>query len=177
MDEKQCKSWSAGHIRNICMFRSRSGIYGPRREKTCLLGFCQREFQTSLLSYRDNLENWNFTCSKLTYDAFQKTNNKGADQTARMCRLVCACVVRNPRRQVFLHRGPYYILFAKEVISLWKAMCTYLIEMGIIWPQRKKTCLWGFQTTKTQTRLHIWAGWSVPLLFVIWKYHIWTWFI
>ena len=28
-------------------------IYGPRREKTCLRGFRQAEFQTSLLSYRD----------------------------------------------------------------------------------------------------------------------------
>ena len=26
---------------------------GPRREKTCLRGFQQSEFQTSLLSYRD----------------------------------------------------------------------------------------------------------------------------
>ena len=28
-------------------------LYGPRREKTCLLGFRQSEFQTDLLSYRD----------------------------------------------------------------------------------------------------------------------------
>ena len=28
-------------------------IYGPRREKTCLRGFGQSEFQTSLYSYRD----------------------------------------------------------------------------------------------------------------------------
>ena len=28
-------------------------LYGPRREKTCLRGFRQSEFQTSLLSYRD----------------------------------------------------------------------------------------------------------------------------
>ena len=27
--------------------------YGPEREKTCLRGFGQSEFQTSLLSYRD----------------------------------------------------------------------------------------------------------------------------
>ena len=33
--------------------------YGPRREKTCLWGFRQSEFQTSLLSYRDYLENGN----------------------------------------------------------------------------------------------------------------------
>ena len=45
-----------------------------------------------------------------TYDTFQKANNKGADQTVQMHRLVCACVVRKPRRQVFLRRGPYYML-------------------------------------------------------------------
>ena len=40
------------------------------------------------------------------YDTFQKANSKGADQTARMRRLVCAFVVRNPRRQVFSRCGP-----------------------------------------------------------------------
>ena len=33
-------------------------------------------------------------------------NNKGADQTARMRRLVCAFVVRKHQRQVFLRRDP-----------------------------------------------------------------------
>ena len=36
---------------------------------------------------------WNFICSKITYDTLQRVDNKGADQTARMRRLVCACVV------------------------------------------------------------------------------------
>ena len=54
-------------------------IIGPRREKTCLRGFRQSEIQTSLLSYRDLLENWNFTSTKITYDTFKKANNKGAD--------------------------------------------------------------------------------------------------
>ena len=35
----------------------------------------------------------------LTYTTFQKANNKGADQTARM-------LFANPRRQVFSRRGP-----------------------------------------------------------------------
>ena len=68
-------------------------IYGPRREKICLWDVRQSEFQTSLLSYRDLLENLNFICSKFTYDIFQKANDKGPDQSARMRRLVCACVV------------------------------------------------------------------------------------
>ena len=39
----------------FCMLHS--SLIGPRREKTCLRGFRQSEIQTSLLSYRDNLEN------------------------------------------------------------------------------------------------------------------------
>ena len=35
-----------------------------------------------------------------------KKQKKGADQTVRMRRLVCACVVH--RRQGFSRRGPYY---------------------------------------------------------------------
>ena len=81
-------------------------LFGPRREKTCLRGFRQSEFQTSLTNYRDQLENKNFTCSKIIYDTFQKANNKDADQTARMRRLVCACVVRKPPKTGFLASGP-----------------------------------------------------------------------
>ena len=68
--------------------------------------FCQSEIQTSLLSYRDNLENLNFTSSKFTYKIFQKAKNEGDDQTARMCRLVCACVVRKPLKTGFLATWP-----------------------------------------------------------------------
>ena len=80
--------------------------YGPRREKTCLRGIRESEFQTSLVSYRDQLEDWNFTSSKFTYDTFQNANNRGADQTARMRRLVCACVVRKPPKTGFLASRP-----------------------------------------------------------------------
>ena len=84
--------------------------------KNCLRGFRQSEFQTSLHSYRDYLENWNFTCSKFTYDTFQKANNKGADQTARMRRLVCACVVRKPPNTGFLASRPKTLsMFEKQV--------------------------------------------------------------
>ena len=37
--------------------QQRAILNGPRREKTCLRGIPQREFQTSLLIYRDTLEN------------------------------------------------------------------------------------------------------------------------
>ena len=42
---------------------------------------------------------------------FQKANNKGADQTARMGRLVCACVVRKPPKTGFLASGPIYLAY------------------------------------------------------------------
>ena len=45
-------------------------------------------------------------CTELTYDTFQKANNKGADQSARMQRLVCACVVPNTLKTGFLPLRP-----------------------------------------------------------------------
>ena len=83
-------------------------ICEPRREKTCLRGVSQSGFQTGILSYRDYLENRNFTCSKFTYKTLQKWNNKGADQSARMRRLVCACVVRKPPKKGFLASRPMW---------------------------------------------------------------------
>ena len=47
--------------------------------------------------------------SWLNYDTFQKANNKGADQFARMRRLVCVFTVRKPLRQGFSHRSPLII--------------------------------------------------------------------
>ena len=44
--------------------------------------------------------------SKFTYETFQKENNKGADQTAQMPRLVCACVVHNAPKTGFLAMRP-----------------------------------------------------------------------
>ena len=40
------------------------------------------------------------------YDTFQKVNNKGADQTARMRRLVCTLVVRTSPKTGFLATWP-----------------------------------------------------------------------
>ena len=93
--------FSHGMARHVILL-----LLGPRCEKTCLRGFQQNKFQTSLLSYRDYLETCNFTCSMLTYGTFQKANNKGTDQTARMRRLVCACVVRKPPKTDFLASWP-----------------------------------------------------------------------
>ena len=54
--------------------------------------------QTSLLSYRDKVENCNFSYSKFIYGTFELANMKGADQPVRMRRLVCAFVVCKPPR-------------------------------------------------------------------------------
>ena len=70
--------------------------YGPRREKTDLRGFVQSEIQTNLLSYRDYLENWNFTCGKFTYETLQKANNEGADQTVLMQPLETGFLLTRP---------------------------------------------------------------------------------
>ena len=49
-----------------------------------------------------------FICSEITYDAFQKANNKGADQTVQIHRLVCTCVVRKNPKTGFLESRPRY---------------------------------------------------------------------
>ena len=54
---------------------------------------------------------------KFRYATFQKANNKGADQTARMRRLVCACVVRKPLKTGFLASRPTLIVFLKVFIE------------------------------------------------------------
>ena len=41
--------------------------YEPRHEKTCLQGLRPGKTQTGLLSYRDQLETWNFGFSKNRY--------------------------------------------------------------------------------------------------------------
>ena len=76
-------------------------IYQPCHEKTCLRGLRPGKTQTGLLSYRDKLESWNFRFSKYSY----YTNNKDADQTVRMRRLICVFVVRIWYKQVLSWHG------------------------------------------------------------------------
>ena len=91
----------------------------------------------NLSSVRLNLpESWNFGYSKQRYYTIQAVNNKGADQTARMRRLICAFVVRIWHKQVFSWHEPQY----------------------------EETCLHPMQTTKVQISLCICTFWSVPLL-------------
>ena len=82
--------------------------FEPRCKKICIQGFQLGNTQTSQLSYRDKLENWNFACIKYTYDTFQRANNKGADQTSQMFRLVCFFVVRKPLKTGFLSSRSFW---------------------------------------------------------------------
>ena len=52
---------------------------------------------------------WNSGYNKYGYYTIQAANNKGADQTARMRRLICAFVVRIWQKQVFSWGGSYLV--------------------------------------------------------------------
>ena len=83
--------------------------FEPLYDKRCLTGFGQSNNKIRLLNYRAELEKLNFTSYKFrsdTFDHFPKTNDKSADRSAQMRRLVFDFVVPNPRRQVFLCRCP-----------------------------------------------------------------------
>ena len=68
----------------------------PRREKTCLLGFRQSESRPNRL---DRI--FFFARGKSWDDSSKKADDKVADDTAWMRRLVWAVIVTNHRRQVF----------------------------------------------------------------------------
>ena len=80
-------------------------ILEPCHEKTCLQGFRPGKTQTDLLSYRGLLEAWNFEFSQYRHYTNWVANNKGADKTAQMRRLICTFVVRIWLKQVFSWRG------------------------------------------------------------------------
>ena len=83
--------------------------FGPRRDKTCLRGFpTKRVSKQSLHLQRLARKNLNFAYSKLRSSTFQNAINKGADQTARLRRLVSACVVREPPKTGFLATRPNF---------------------------------------------------------------------
>ena len=67
-------------------------------------GSWQNEFQTSLLSYRGQLENWNFTCSKFTLDTFQTAINRGAEAGLSLC---CS----HPPKDRFSRIDAHFVIF------------------------------------------------------------------
>ena len=94
-------------------------LYQPRHEKTCLRGLRSGMTQTGLLGYRDEGEAWNFGFSKYRKCTIQAAKKKGADQTARMRRLICAFVVGIWHKQVFSWRGSmYHDWFSAQLRSL-----------------------------------------------------------
>ena len=64
------------------------------RQENLSLGFLSKGDSNWSPQLHRQAKNWNFAGSKFSYDIFQKVNNKCADQTSRMRRLVCAFVVR-----------------------------------------------------------------------------------
>ena len=77
----------------------------PRHEKTCIRDFRPGKTQTCLFSYRDQLESCYFGFRKYRYYTTVEATNKGADQSARMRRLICTYVVRIWLKQLFPWRG------------------------------------------------------------------------
>ena len=84
--------YQMSHVMRKPIFRSVGGGAGFRPGKT----------QTGLLSCRDQLESRNFGFSKYRYSAIKAADDKGADQTARMRRLICTFVVRIWHKAGFL---------------------------------------------------------------------------
>ena len=57
--------------------------------------------------------------TKKSYFTFQIKNNKRADQTSRMCRLVCTFVVCKQQSKGFSHTDPYDV----EAKAFWLLPC------------------------------------------------------
>ena len=102
--------------------------------------------------------NCNFTCRMFTFDTFQKANNKSTDQTALICRLVCACVVRKPQKTGFLASRPICCWYSKHIVIvlIGKKTITILHSKRFltlcIWETPKQVLL---QTVKTQMKCRI----------------------
>ena len=64
------------------------------------------------------------------YEIFYKANNKGADQTAQMRRLVCTCVDCHSPKTGFLTSGP--ILLETSAFSENNTSCYLIFTLLII---------------------------------------------
>ena len=91
----------------------------PRHKKTCLWGLRPGKTQTGLLTYRDKLESWNFEYRNKRYHTILMMNNKGADQTARMHKLICTFVVRIWLKQVFSWHGSNKVWLEVFIKIVW----------------------------------------------------------
>ena len=81
---------------------------------------------------------------KCSYYTFQKINNKGADQTAQICRLVCAFVIHIQQSQVFSH-----MIWA----SMWENLSSVVCEQ-----QRRRHAVWSAPLFSLIGKCHIKTG-------------------
>ena len=73
---------------------------------------------------------------------FHKTNNKSADQTARIRTLVRAFVVHMQQSQVYCHRNPFYYVTVNRIDwDEWEdwGPCSVSCETG--WTTRRRQCI------------------------------------
>ena len=122
----------------------RPGKFEPGHEKTCLQGFRLNKTQTGLLSYKDQLESWDFGLSKYKYYSLWVANYKDADQTVWMRRLVCTFVVHIWLKQVFSCSGWF-----RSGCAVFAQPCICPNTVMIL---SFRTCMPG-QTVQTQIRL------------------------
>ena len=86
--------------------------YGPRCEKNCFRGwggggcFDKECFKSVSSAKETSLKIEISPAASLHMILSKKQKKKGADQTARMRRLVCACVVHKPPKTGFLASRP-----------------------------------------------------------------------
>ena len=73
---------------------------GLRREKTCPWVSNRVRLKLATTATK-TLDCWNFACIKSNYYSFHILNNKCADQTARMRRLVCTLVGLPQQSEIF----------------------------------------------------------------------------
>ena len=96
-----CKTSAAfGFIHFDCFF-SLSNNMSHVAKKIVFGGQRPGNTQTGLLSYRDKSYTLNFDFSKDSYYTIYAWNNKGADQIARMRRLICTFVIRIRHKTAF----------------------------------------------------------------------------
>ena len=82
-------------------------IMSPVMRKPVFGGLHSGETLTGLLSHSCWLESWKFGYSIYRYYTIYGVNNKGADQTARMHRLICIFIVRIWHKQVLSWHSSY----------------------------------------------------------------------
>ena len=135
MSEPLCTLWVRkfffkfiGRINNVVLSVPIQYTYEPRHEKICLRGLRPGKTQTGLLSWWDQPGSSNFGYSKKRYYTIDAANNKGADQTARMRRLICAFVVRIWQKQVLSWCGSYSHHRCKMRNKMVALLCSAMIK-------------------------------------------------